>query len=86
MEAIDCLTLSYQILCNEIDKKIYKKDIYNMCSLCLKTVGNDNLIWSDGLQMCEHCHDKYIENDYNKQCMQINAIKKYRKILNGEIE
>lgn len=56
-------------------------EIYNCCSLCLEEDKNngDNLIWRDGLQLCESCYKEYTENEYNKEIMCVNAIKNYRR-------
>ena len=62
--------------------------IYNCCSLCIKESKNngDDLIWLDSMQMCKDCYKKYQESDYNKQIMLINAIKKYRRIIEELLE
>ena len=57
--------------------------IYNCCSLCIKEDTNDgkNLIWCDSMQLCPECYNEYNESEYKKHTMTINAIKKYRKII-----
>lgn len=59
-------------------------NIYNCCCLCLEEDKNDgdNLIWNDGMQLCESCYKNYTENDYYKKIMPINAIKRYRRKIN----
>ena len=56
--------------------------IYNCCCLCLEEDKNngDNLIWSDGMQLCESCYNHYTQDgDYIKHIMPLNAIKRYRR-------
>lgn len=56
-------------------------NIYKCCSLCLEEDkhNGDNLIWNDGMQLCETCYKNYTKNDYNKRIMPLNAIKRYRR-------
>lgn len=55
--------------------------VNDMCCLCLKETNNGNLIWKDSMQLCEDCYNEYNKNNYTKECMIINAIKKYRNAL-----
>ena len=57
--------------------------IYNCCSLCIKedTNNGNNLIWCDSMQLCPECYKEFTKSDYNKHIMPINAIKKYRKVI-----
>ena len=56
-------------------------NIYKCCCLCLEEDkhNGDNLIWIDGMQLCENCYQVYTDNDYNKRIMPVNAIKRYRR-------
>ena len=73
--------------------KISKSTVYERCSLCFSKDDKhgDNLIWMDGLQLCEKCHSRYIESPYNQRCMLLNSITCYRKLIdkyenNGNIK
>lgn len=59
------------------------KNVYESCSLCLKETEDkgNSLIWRDSMQLCPECYERYTKSDYDKECMLINAIKKYRKVL-----
>lgn len=64
------------------------KNIYETCCLCLKDTGDkgDSLIWRDSMQLCPECYKEYTKSDYKKECMLINAIKKYRKVISESEE
>ena len=63
-------------------------NIYNCCSLCLEEdkYNGGNLIWKDGMQLCESCYNHYTnDGDYIKHIMTLNAIKRYRRKI-AELE
>ena len=57
--------------------------IDNCCCLCIEESKNngDDLIWKDGLQLCQECYNRYSESGYNEKIMALNAIKKYRNLI-----
>lgn len=62
------------------------ENIYERCTLCLCETGDNgnSLIWYDSMQLCKRCYERYNKSDYDKHCMLVNSIKKYRRILSKE--
>lgn len=72
------------IIVINLKELLERMSIYKCCSLCLEEDKHDgdDLIWSDGMQLCETCYKNYTKNDYNKKIMPLNAIKRYRRKIN----